>query len=199
MSLAIEKGDPAELANAIERDRVLLDAAHLVDRQWSTVREMIDERFTHIWQTHAIAPNLVFYGLPRVPDGVLVGLATSRSDASAEVEEIVRRNALQRAVVDFVRRDKVLAGRVGDHGIVLLANTKGSERQRKAQLGDLGFRVASWARRKFSVTLHFGTGEAPAHSTLATRYRIALAAAQSALLRKKSWSSRPSPAIEWPL
>jgi len=192
VTLAIEEGDPAELANAIERDRVLLDAAHLVDRQWATVREMIDERFTHIWQTHAIAPNLVFYGLPRVPDSVLVGLATSRSDASAEVEEIVRRSALQRAVVDFVRRDKVLAGRVGDHGIVLMANTKGSERQRKAQLGDLGFRVGSWARRKFSVTLHFGTGEAPAHSTLATRYRIALAAAQSALFEKKELVVTPA-------
>ncbi|HEV8247256.1 MAG TPA: AraC family transcriptional regulator [Polyangiaceae bacterium] len=185
VSLAIQEGDPAGLANAIERDRVLLDAAHLVDRQWDTVREMIDERFTHVWQTHAITPNLVFYGLPRVPDGVLVGLAMSQSDASSALEEIVQRNALQRAVVDFVRRDKVLAGRVGDHGIVLLAITKGSERQRMAQLGDLGFRVASWARRNFSVTLHFGTGEAPAHSTLATRYRIALAATQSALLQKK--------------
>jgi AraC-like DNA-binding protein len=186
VSLAVEEGDAADLANAIERDRVLLDAAHLVDRQWSTVREMIDERFTHVWQTHAIAPNLVFYGLPRVPNGVLVGLATSPSDSSAALEEIVRRNAMQRALVDFVRRDKVLVGRVGDHGIVLMAITKGSERQRLAQLGDLAFRVASWARRSFSVTLHFGTGEAPAHSTLATRYRIALAATQSALFERKA-------------
>ena len=51
VSLAIEEGDPAELANAIERDRVLLDAAHLVDRQWATVREMIDERFTTFGDT----------------------------------------------------------------------------------------------------------------------------------------------------
>jgi AraC-like DNA-binding protein len=179
--LAVGHGDPSVLANAIERDRVVLDPARHVDRIWSSVHEMVDERFTHFWQGRSAAPNLVYWGLPKVPDRVLVGLATSVREAGDQVEEIVRNNALQRAVVSFVRRDRVLAGCVGDHGVVLMAATTGPERHRTAQLADLAWRVGAWARRKFAVSLHFGTGDAPEQTSLARRYQQSLAAAQSAL------------------
>jgi AraC-like DNA-binding protein len=185
--LAIGDGDAGVLANAIERDRLVLNPARYADRVWNSVREMIDDRFTHLWQGRSVAPSLVYLGLPKVPDRILVGLMTSVREAVDPIEEVVTNNALQRAAVDFVRHDRALAGRIGDHGIVLVASTRGSEHQRTAQLRDLAWRVAAWARRKFAVSLHFGTGEAAEPTSLARRYQQSLAAAQSALFDRKSF------------
>lgn len=185
--LAVGRGDAGVLANAIEQDRVVLNPARHVDRVWQSVREMVDDRFTHLWQGRSVAPNLVHWGLSKVPDRVLVGLVTNVREAGDPIEEVIRNNALQRAAVDFVRHDRALAGRIGDHGIVLMASTGGSEHQRTGLLRDLAWRVAAWARRKFAVSLHFGTGEATEPTSLARRYQQSLAAAQSALFERKNF------------
>ena len=101
------------------------------------------------------------------------------------MEEIVRLDAFQRGVVDFVASSGVLTGRVGDHGVVFVATTSGSERTRIARLTELAQRVSTWARRQFGVSLHFGTGGAPSERLLSRSYQTALAAAQVALFEGK--------------
>jgi len=183
--LASGNGHPEALANTIERERVVLDGARRVARTWESVRTMIDERSVRAWQTRAWAPELLYLGLSRLPDRVLVGLATIKSGASDPVEEIVRLDAFQRGVVDFVASSGVLTGRVGDHGVVFVATTSGSERTRIARLTALALRVSTWARKQFGVSLHFGTGGDPSEKLLSRSYQTALAAAQVALFEGK--------------
>jgi AraC-like DNA-binding protein len=179
--LASGEGRPEVLANTIEKERVVLDGARRVARIWESVRTMIDERSARAWHTRSWAPDLLYLGLTRLPDRVLVGLATIDRGASDPVEEAVRLDAFQRSVVDFVAPSGVLTGRVGDHGVVFVATTSGSERTRVARLTELAGRVSTWARRQFGVSLHFGTSGAAAESSLSRSYQTALAAAQVAL------------------
>jgi AraC-like DNA-binding protein len=186
VSLASSEGEPEELANAIEKDRVVLDGAQRVARIWESVRTMIDERSSRAWHTRAWAPSVFYLGLTRPPDRVLVGLATIKSGALDPVEEIVRLDGFQRGVVDFVASSGALTGRVGDHGVVFVATTSGSERARIARLTELAERVSTWALRQFDVSLHFGIGAAPKENLLSRTYQSALAAAQVALFEDKS-------------
>jgi AraC-like DNA-binding protein len=184
-ALATGEGDAETLANQIESDRVLLDSSRHVEWIWESVRTMLDERTEKTWQSRNRAPDLVYWNLSRRPDRVLVGLTGSAASANDPVGEIVRRDALQRSAVGYARRCGVLAGRVGDHGVVLLSITRGSEQSRVATLRELARRCAAWARRQFATSLHFGTSEGPAECSLGIRYQYALAAAQAALVEGK--------------
>jgi AraC-like DNA-binding protein len=202
VSLATGDGKPEDLANVIERERVALDGARRVARIWESVRTMIDERSARAWHTRSWAPSVLYLGLTRPPDRALVGLATIKSGAIDPVEEAVRLDAFQRRVVDFVAPSGVLTGRVGDHGVVLVAVTSGSERARIAGLRGLADRVSIWARRHFGVSLHFGIGGAPTDHLLSRSYQTALAAAQVALFEGKSVvviqpASRARPTSLW--
>jgi AraC-like DNA-binding protein len=183
--LATAEGNSEALANQVERDRVVLEAARRVDRMWEDVRSMVDDRFARGWQTRSRAPDLVYWGMPRAPDRALVGLVSTKAEAGDPVEAMVKRNAFQRGVVEFVLGNQVMTGRVGDHGVVLLAATSGGERARIQRLSELARRVVNWARREFGLSLHFGTGENPADASLSRRYQVALSAAQSALFEGK--------------
>jgi AraC-like DNA-binding protein len=202
VSLAAGEGEPEDLANTIEKERVVLDGAMRVARIWESVRTMIDDRSARAWHTRSWAPTVLYLGLTRPPDRALVGLATIKSQAIDPVEEVVRLDAFQRRAVDFVAPSGVLTGRVGDHGVVLVAVTSGSERARIARLTELAERVSVWARRQFGVSLHFGIGGAPAENLLTRSYQTALAAAQVALFEGKNVvvtqpASRARPTSLW--
>jgi AraC-like DNA-binding protein len=125
-----------------------------------------------------------------VPDSVLVGLTVSRAERPNALEEAVQRNALQHSAVDLAHAaGEVIAGRIGEHGIVLLS----SQRRRLVGLSE---RLAVAARKNHGLSLHFGTADGPAAS-LPMTYQAALAAAETALVRgERTLPGRSSDARE---
>lgn len=177
------EGRADKIASEIERQRVVLDPARRVERMSEAVRMMVDDRFPRSWQTRSREPELEYYGLAHAPDRVLVALAGNAEAGSEPVQAVIRRDAFQRAVVDYAAGlTNVLAGRVGDYGVVFLVATTGASRRRQQQLSDLADRIHRWARTRFAVALHFGTDGETAPESLSRRYQAALGAAQSALI-----------------
>jgi AraC-like DNA-binding protein len=115
---------------------------------------------------------------------VLVCLTVSRKAGGDPVDEAVRRDAFQRSAVALVRRTgDVLAGQVGDHGVVFLAGCGG----KRATLIDLSERVSGLARRDFGLSLHFGASAAEESVPLIRSYEAALGAAETALAEGRPW------------
>jgi AraC-like DNA-binding protein len=163
-----------------------LRGARVVERTWETARSMIDERTTHIWSTRYMAESLGRIGVRRPPDSALVGLLVSRQDDPDYVNDLIRRDELQRACVHLARKvGNVVSGRVGDHGVAFLAHTSGSAERRRAKLLDLGERARTIARR-FGFRLHLGTSVGSTSVSVAKCYEMGLAAAEKALSRGQS-------------
>jgi two-component system response regulator YesN len=178
------RGDAAKLVNETEAIHVELSKVRLVERTWQAAREMIDERFTDRWQSER--GNLSRLGLSRFPDQVLVGLNVGLALAPDPVDEVLRRDALQRRAVGLARSaGDVIAGQVGDHGIALLSSASGTRRQTNRKILDLAERTATVARRELDLSLHFGASHGAQREPLHLQYRSALAAAQSALGRRQ--------------
>jgi AraC-like DNA-binding protein len=179
--LASGKGRVEPIARDALALKQTLRQARFVERMWETARSMIDDRTTHIWATRYQAETLGSIGLRHPPDSALVGLFVSRKDEPDQVDDLIRRTELQRATVRLAQKvGGVVAGRVGDHGVALLARTTGSAARRRAELLDLGERVRTIARR-LGFRLHLGTSAMPESSSVAKRYEQALAAAERAL------------------
>jgi AraC-like DNA-binding protein len=121
-------------------------------------------------------------GLSRPADQVLVGLAVERARDLDQVDAAVGRDAFQRGCVELADGQvDVLAGRIGDHGVVFLSGSTGSAGRRRQKILDVAERAASLARQKFGLSLHFGVCGASESAPLSTSYQTALGAAESAL------------------
>ena len=176
-------GAAGELASRAERLRPELERVRLPERMWEVVAEMLDDRSMRSWHTSAASAGLGRLGLSRVPDDVLVGL-TGRARGTDPVEEVIRRDALQRRAVELAHETgNVVAGRVGGHGVVFLASSVGSRSQRQKVLRALASRVAAAARRDLGLSLHWGMGAIPERLALVGSYQAALTAAEAALGR----------------
>jgi AraC-like DNA-binding protein len=162
--------------------RAELEPARRVERTWDAVRTMVDERTTRAWSSPQRRDDLTRLGLPRVPEQALLGLLVGRRDEPDPVDELLRRDALQRACADLAHATgHVVSGRVGDYGVVFLSAMAGAPARRRQRLLDLGERAATLARRRFGLSLHLGLS-AGARS-LFQHYEAALGAAELALSR----------------
>jgi AraC-like DNA-binding protein len=155
----------------------------LAERMWEVSRALVDDHphggFNH-WR--AREHDSIEMGVTRQPTDVVVGLMMGAEDKSDPVDDLLRRDAFQRALVELATsRGGLLCGRIGDHGVALLVDAGVGARQ-KARVADVGERVRTFARR-FGLTLHLGVSAKDPDASLPARYQSALAAAETALAR----------------
>jgi AraC-like DNA-binding protein len=163
------------------RDR--LEEARSVDLTWESARSMVDEKTTRLWASRHRTVALSRVGLTRAPDQALVGLMVSRGSEPDPVDDLLRRDAFQRACVELARKaGDVISGQVGDHGVSFLS-AGGMGTRKRQRLLDLGEKAASLARRRFGLSLHLGIGTLPSSASLSEHYEAALEAAEAALSR----------------
>jgi len=160
-----------------------MDDARFAERMWDVAHQMVDERRTRIWATSTLSQSLSLLGIERLPEHVVVGLLLGRKDETDPVDDIIRRDAFQRACVELGRKlGDVASGRVGDHGVTFLTAPGASAARTRTKLTALAERASACARR-FGLRLHVGIGEPSERSSLPVRYRGALWAAEKALSR----------------
>lgn len=177
------EGGAGEVLAEAEALRDKLEEARSVDLTWEFARSMIDERTTRLWASRHRTVALSRVGLSRAPDLALVGLVVSRASETDPVDDLLRRDAFQRACVELARAaGDVISGQVGDHGVSFLS-AGGSGPRRRQSLLDLGEKAATLARRKYGLDLHLGLGTMPSSASLSEHYAAALAAAEAALSR----------------
>jgi AraC-like DNA-binding protein len=176
------EGDAGALMNEAEVLHLELEKIRFPERVWEAVRTMVDERFPRIWHNAARTFAMQNLGLSRVADHVLVGLTASRKPATDAVEEAIRREAFQRASVELGRATgDVMAGQIGDHGVVFLCAATGGAARKQQKLRDLSERVSELGRKRFGLALHFGASVAAGNQPLSASFQAALGAAESAL------------------
>jgi AraC-like DNA-binding protein len=160
-----------------------LEPVRDVEQAWQTVNEMIDERTPHLWESVNYTWELKKLGLSNPPNQALVGLAVMRASGHTPVDDAQRLDAFQRAVVALARRaGETVAGRVGEHGVVLLGSRRGAPTRKKQKLRELAERVAVLGRQRFGLALHFGACVgSDAAPNLPRVYQTALGAAEAAL------------------
>jgi AraC-like DNA-binding protein len=177
------EGPADRFANEAEVLHVELAQVRLVELMGDAAREMVDERTSRRWHSSINRTALKRLGLSRMPQNVLVGLATGRAPGGDPVDEAIRRDAFQRASVELAHSlGDVIAGPVGHEGVVFLCADGGSDRRKRETLVDLAARAATLAWRRFGLSLHCGSAGAPPTIPLAQRYQAALAAAERALV-----------------
>ena len=177
------QGQADELMNQAEAARAALEPARFADRTWQTVRKVIDDRSQRTAFDEALSNDLRDLGLTRPADHVLVGLTVSRTIEPDPVDEAIRRDAFQRASADLAHATgEVVAGQVGDHGVVFLCGKAGPATRKRQKVLDLAERVFTLGRKRFGLSLHFGASLAPANDPLSRSYQSALGAAEAALV-----------------
>jgi AraC-like DNA-binding protein len=177
------EGRAGEVLAEAEVLRDKLEEARSVDLTWESARSMVDERTTRLWASRHRAVALSRVGLSRAPELALVGLVVSRDSELDPVEDLLRRDAFQRACVELARTaGDVISGQVGYHGVSFLS-AGGSGARRRQSLLDLGEKAATLARRRYGLTLHLGVGTQPSSAPLSAHYEAALEAAEAALSR----------------
>jgi AraC-like DNA-binding protein len=158
-----------------------LEESRVVERTWDAAREMVDERTTHLWSGAHMAPGRTFFGLPRAADQVSVALFVSLRTEPEPVDDLLRRDALQRACSEMARRSgHAISGRVGDYGVTFLSAASGSSGRKRERLIELADKAATIARR-FGFGLHVGTSSLPISASLSDHYHAALESAENAL------------------
>ncbi|HEV8245324.1 MAG TPA: hypothetical protein VGP93_06135, partial [Polyangiaceae bacterium] len=184
--LAGGQGKPRALLEEAKALRMKLIEARSAERMWEVVPSLIDERLARSWAAPDQAQSLWETGLRRLPGPMAVGLVAGRTSQSDAIDELLRRDAFQRAAVVLARKaEGVACGRVSDLGVVLLTDDAGSGPRVRAKLSELATRVAALGRR-FGFKLHFGVGLPKDAESLPTRYLVALSAAQRAVSKDAS-------------
>ena len=177
------EGRADALANRADALRVELEKVRHCEHTWESVRQMVDERSSQTWDGSDRTYTLFRMGLARRPDQALVALTTSQSRSFDPVDEAVRRDAFQRAAVELASSiGGVVAGKVGDHGVVFLSAGGGTTHRRKSHLLDLAARAETLARR-FALKPHFGASASTSAVSIHHVYEAALGAAESALIQ----------------
>jgi AraC-like DNA-binding protein len=179
--LVTGQGSPEALGTEIDglREQLLLTRAP--ERAWSAVRSMVNQRTTRSWVDSSAFVSLVQVGLTRRPQHVAVGLLLARETGLDPVEELLRRDAFQRACVGLARKHgEVVSGQAQSHGVTFLLNSRAVGPRARAELLALVTSAAALARR-FGFRLHAGITLGTGRDSLPEAYRVALAAAEKAL------------------
>jgi AraC-like DNA-binding protein len=181
-TLILGEGDATAIAAEVDVLRQQLIQARAADRIWQAARAMVSEGTNPIWARHHYG-ELRAFGIEQVPECAVVTFAQTRKPDLDSLEDVLCRDAFQRACVALGRRHgNIVCGQVGSQGVVFLVAQTGSARRVKSKLGDLADEAAALARR-FGFRLHAGIGEVEGTAPLSARYRTAVAAAESALSR----------------
>jgi AraC-like DNA-binding protein len=171
-----------ELTNQAWMLQLELKSVRAVEWAWEAVRTMIDDRFPRSWHSVSRTADLRELGLSRAPDHVLVGLPGAPGTEGDPVDGAVRRAALQRSAGELARSvGDVIAGKVGDDGVVFLSAGGSSVDKKRKKLLDLAEMASAVARERHGLSLHFGSGVASSSIPLSRTYQEALAAAESAM------------------
>jgi len=190
-----------ELTNQAWVLHLELKSVRSVEWAWEAVRTMIDDRFPRSWHSVSRTADLRDLGLSLAPDHVLVGLPRAPDSDSDPVDEAVRRAALQRSAGVLARSvGDVIAGKVGDDGVVFLSAGGTSVDKKRKKLLDLAEKASRVARERHGLSLNFGSGVASGSIPLSRTYQEALAAAETALGQGVSMSgavrkSSPPPGL----
>jgi AraC-like DNA-binding protein len=156
------------------------------DRAWDAARAMLEEPNWRIWHSPHARNDIRRMGLKGPPEHVAVGLLVARAERTDPLEDLLKRDAFQRACIDLSRRlGGFVCGRVGDQGVALLASEVGGPVRVRAKLVEMSQQAAILAR-KHDQRLHVGIGPVEDRSALPARYQAALAAAEIALSRGQS-------------
>ena len=178
--LVASRGNPEALAAEAEAMRVKLEEARFAEKMWETGRDLVDERTSRAWGTHSHS-KMTALGIEHIPEHVVVGLLLGKAAEPDPVEDLLRRDAFQRASVALARKvGGVVCGRIGDHGVFFLVDHKG--KGARSKLTELAARATATARR-FGLDLRAGIGQATDAGPIPPRYHSALWAAEKALSR----------------
>ncbi|HEV8246305.1 MAG TPA: AraC family transcriptional regulator, partial [Polyangiaceae bacterium] len=173
--------DAEGLFGEAQRIRNELAKIRLPERMWEAARHMLDERTSGTWalQGEAVLHDM---GMEKLPGHVVVGLLRGRDREPDPVNDLLERDAFQRACAELAQSlGGVGCGQVGNHGVVFLVENTGSEARTRRALSDLASRAANLARR-FDLKLHAGISHTAGEALpLPGRYRAALWAAEKAL------------------
>ena len=164
------EGEPAVFLPELTKLREALREVRFAEKMWDAVRGMTDARTSHVWGTRFQAEDLWQLGLVAPPEHAAVGLLARAGDHVDPVADRIHRDQLQRACVALARKAGAACGRLGDHGIVFVADRHPV---------DLAKRAAE-AGRKLGLTMHIGTEDASVVG-LPARYESAHRAAEMAL------------------
>jgi AraC-like DNA-binding protein len=178
------RGDAAKVANRASVLRAELQPVRFVERMWEAVHTILDERSSRTWFNMHRTVELRRLGPTRIADHVLVGLASNLRAGDDPVDEVVRREALQRSAVKLAQQmGEMLVGKVGDRGVVFLSGSSSSSQAKRSRLLEIADRAAKLGRRDFALALHFGAASAPGSQPLSRAYLAALSAAEAAFTR----------------
>jgi hypothetical protein len=121
VSLMVSKEPVARLVQKAAALTKELQHVRFVERSWEVAREMVDERTSRVWSRRYRIDRRQMLGLLQFPEHVIVGLFVSRRKDADPVEELIRRDAFQRACAGLARdAGEVVSGRIGAHGITFL-------------------------------------------------------------------------------
>jgi AraC-like DNA-binding protein len=179
--LLAQRGPVERLSRGLSVLRARLVDTRFAERSWVAAAEMIDERTSRAWVGSANVGELGFLGLHRAPEHVIVGLLSGREAEPDPVDDLLRRDAFQRACVEFARKmTRMVCARVGEHGVALLVDDALHGTRLRAKLVDIASRANLLARR-FGFKLHAGISAPDDAAPLPVRYQSALSAAENAL------------------
>jgi AraC-like DNA-binding protein len=148
-----------------------------VEYVWSAVEGMLDAQVSRFWKASFVHRGEL--RLPRMPERVAVGLFGSKRPDSDPIRERVARSTLQRSCVELaLEQGGIISGRVGEHGITLLAVPQHGSRDALVAFAQ---RFSEFARRNHDLDVHWGVSRLAA--PLRDQYHVALAAAELALAR----------------
>jgi AraC-like DNA-binding protein len=125
-------------------------------------------------------------GLEQIPEHVIAGLLLGRADQDDPVDEVIRRDAFQRACVKLATEiGNVACGRISEHGVFFLVHRRGAASRTRSKLMEIAAELTKLARRH-GFSLHAGIVQGTHASPLPTYYRAAVAAAEKALSQGRS-------------
>ncbi|HEV8246979.1 MAG TPA: AraC family transcriptional regulator [Polyangiaceae bacterium] len=178
------QGATEALAAEAEALRPKLLEIRAAERMWDSARDMVSERNSVGWATDRA--RLLRSELNRMPEHVVVGLVRSEQEPNDPVDELLRREAFQRACTSLARKlGNVVCGQVGDHGVAFLVNHAGSGARARTKLVDVATRASALARR-FGLSLRSGISQKSGQASLPACFRAALEAAEMGLTRDQS-------------
>jgi AraC-like DNA-binding protein len=180
------EGRADAIANQADVLRRALEPARFTERMWKAARDMIDVQSSHVQHSASRHYDLNRMGLSVAPDQVLVGLFMRRGEEIDPVEELVQREAFQRESVELATKmGDMIAGQIGNHGVVFLLASRASSRQKKRKVSDFAEQVLSLGRKRFGLSVHFGASVPSRSTELHQSYQAALGAAELALTQGK--------------
>jgi AraC-like DNA-binding protein len=179
--LIAQRGDAEQLAHDALGLQQKLERARAAENAWDAAQSLVDEKFAGEWLSPHSHEGFSRLGVTGFPENVLVGLSIAGRGDAHPVDELLRRDAFQRACVELGRAKRTVCGKVGDHGVMFLVPRAKSPARLEATFRELADAVAVLGRRKFGLQLSFGTSALKSALELPARYEQALAAAERSL------------------